>query len=340
MKRIAVMSVITAGLAVAVMLLVGLGLWYGPAQAEEPTGEFERYALEALTALPKEPSVAYEARLKDQADAATQQTGTLWIITLDYFSGRALPGIEYEIYASAGAVVASVVSDCSGAVELNDLSSGYYTVRTVYESGDEYRIYGGGSARVYVSGWYRPSIRFYAGPVLGVAGLRVHTYDRSVGPYRSGILAQVPIHIYDYDGEFVTSGWTNCSGFVDFDLTPGWYQVVVGAEIPPQDTPTPSGPPAAAPTQYGSGNEMWAPVYAGYLTGFNVYLDPTTVPPVAPTATSAGTPSATVDPSVTPPTGTPTPPTSTLTPTATFTRTPTATATNGPPPPPPPPPGS
>jgi hypothetical protein len=337
MKRITVITAFTVGLVVAIVLLLGSVHLYGPAHAEEPTGGVERYPLEALEALPKTPDVAYEARLpKDQADAAPQQTAVLQIVTLDYFSGRALPGIEYEVYGSAGTVVATVVSDCSGAIELDDLAAGYYMVRTVYESGDAYRIYGGGAARVYVGGWYRPSIRFYAGPVLGAAGLRVLTYDRSVGPYRSGILGQVPIQIYDYNGESVESGWTNCSGFVDFDLAPGWYQVVPGAQTAPPGTPTPTlpAPPVAAPAQYGSGNQLWVPVYAGYLTGVNVYLEPGAVPQATATATSEGAATATA-------TSEGTPPTSTATPTATITPTPTATATaTGGPPPPPPPPGS
>lgn len=348
------------GLVVALVLGLAGGLPDRPANAQEPKGEPQYIELASPESASKEPQVEieYQAPQKDTQEEAQSHPLTAYnylrIVTLDGYTGRAMPGLTYRVYNRDEAVVAEVTSDCSGYVELNDLESGHYRVELQYTSGDRYIAYGQQYTRwMFIGAGYSATARFYSYPTARVAGIRANAYDRYAQSRRGSYLEGVPMNVYNYSGALVYSGTTNCSGFVDFfELNPGWYRVVAGTGGGIQATATPTYPPppfnSVGPAQTYGSNETWVPVYAGYLVSVGFYLDPSaypqaTVTPVEPAPTTTPGPST---PTVTPtsPTNTPTvtstPPTSTPTPTVkrptyTPTVTPTPTATQMIPPPPP-----
>ena len=336
------------GLIVVIAILLGLsaGVWDRPARAQEPKSEPQYTELSSLSTSLRAPEIENE-RLssKDGLQTDLMSAGYLRIISLDGFSGRAMPGHTFHVYDRNNEVVAEVTSDCTGAVQLDDLPTGYYNVQAQYSDGDAYRAYGGRYSQwMFVGAGYRATIRFYSYPMIQLAGIRVYAYDSYTSYYAEG----VPFTVYDYNGIEVFSDVTNCSGFVDFfEVQPGWYRVTAGAgqvagETPTPTTATPPAPPApgAGPTSYSDSGESWVLVYPGYLVTVDAYVDP------ADYAQGTTTPEPGVTPTETPGTGTPEPtsgapsstpttaaPTNTPSPTAT----PTPTEASGPPPPPPPP---
>ncbi|MFQ5596012.1 MAG: collagen binding domain-containing protein [Anaerolineae bacterium] len=331
---------------IALLLGLSAGVQGGPARAQEPKGEQQYIELNSLSASPKEPEVENEQlSSKEGFQTGVTSAGYLRILSLDGFSGRPMPGHTFHVYDRDNEVVAEVTSDCTGAVQLDDLPTGYYNVQAQYSDSDVYRAYGGSYSQwMFVGAGRRATIRFYSYPMIQLAGIRVYAYDLYTSYYAEGI----PFTVYDYGGTEVFSDVTNCSGFVDFfEVQPGWYRVAAGASQAVDETPTPTTATPAAPPAPGAGlsshynsGENWVLVYPGYLVAVDFYVDPadyaqgTTTPEAGGTATATpegGTPAPTSGaPSSTPTTAAPT---NTPAPTAT----PTPTEASGPPPPPPPP---
>lgn len=349
MMRVSMKSAFKSlGLIVVIALLLGLsvGVQNGPARAQEPKGEPQYTELSSLSASLRAPEIENERlSAKDGRQTDLTSAGYLRIISLDGFSGRPMPGHTFHVYDRNNEVVAEVTSDCTGAVQLDDLPTGYYNVQAQYSDGDAYRAYGGRYSQwMFVGAGYRATIRFYSYPMIQLAGIRVYAHDLYTGSYAEG----VPFTVYDYGGTEVFSDVTNCSGFVDFfEVPPGWYRVAAGTSQAADETPTPTTATPTAPPASGAGlsshydsGETWVLVYAGYLVAVDLYVDPadyaqgTTTPEVGGTATAtpeggtpaptSGTPSST--PTIAAPTNTPAP-----------SATPTPTEASGPPPPPPPP---
>jgi hypothetical protein len=359
-------SIFVTAFGLIAVLALGLGLsaelWVGPVRAQEPENGVEYIELDSPSISPKDWEVEYEA-LPSSGGVQIQQTslGYLRIITLDLFNGRPMPSYTYRIYDQNGADVATVTSDCTGAVQLDSLATGYYRVDPQYSEGDRYYAYGSYSY-VFVGAGYRASLRYYTRPMFRLAGIRVNAYDRYAGGFRGfrGYLEGVPVSIYDSTGTLAFSGVTNCSGFEDFfEAAPGWYRIVAGPDSGPQGTPPPGTPgpqdtptpTPAVPPAPGTGvsshvglGEMWVLVYPGYLVSVDLYLDSSTFPQVTvtptpdATAVQTPTPGATQTPNPGSPTATTVPPTATPSPTRTPTPlpSPTPTATEPVPPPPPP----
>ncbi|MFQ5856064.1 MAG: collagen binding domain-containing protein [Anaerolineae bacterium] len=361
MIRVSHNSILKAvGFIALAALVIGLfaALRDGPARAQEPTSEPTYIKLTPPSISPKDLEIEYEALSPgERIQAELQSIGYLRILTLDVFNGRPMPGLRYNIYNWDGEAVAEATSDCSGAVQYDDLQTGWYRVAPQYSDGDAYIAYGGSSRWVFVGAGYRATLRYYSQPNIRLAGIRANAYDRTTFSYRD-YLEGVPFTVFDASGAQVFSGATNCSGFVDFfEVQPGWYRVVADIAQGPEETPTPAtetppAPPLMGLSQSYDSDGVWVPVYAGYLVAIDFYLDPSAIPQVTttpspettvtetpnPDATATQTPSpGTPTATTVPPTVTPTAVPPTNTPASTATPTPTATEPSGPPPPPPPP---
>lgn len=323
------------GVVVLALVLAG-GLLDGPARAQAPDSEPTYFELVSPKTALQGPEAKHESVPLEENRQAESPTSHhyLRIVSLDGYSGRAMPGLTYHVYDRDENIVTEVTSECSGYVDIENLDPGHYRVELKYESGDPYIAYGSSYTRwMFVGGGYSATIRFNSYPTVHVAGIRVNAYDIYAQSRPASYLGGGPISVYDYSGAPVYSGTTNCSGFVDFfDLNPGWYRVVAGTGEDPQATSTPDipTPPSTgvSPSQYYGSNEVWVPVYTGYLVSVPLYLDPAALPQV--TATPSLEPTATETPGPGTPTATTGPPTNTPTPTAT----PTATQPAPPPPPP------
>lgn len=350
MTRVSMKSVMKAlGIITLFVLVLGLAIRIlgGPASAQEPTQDLEYFKLDKTSKSLKEgpdPRVEYEALApaKNQQTQPDQAAGYLDIYALDMYNHRPVPGLAFHVYDRNNELITEVVSGCERYVELSGLAPGYYQV--IPQPSDEYHVYYGRSEWVYLRPGYRARIYFYSQPAITSAGIRINAYDRQ---YRYNYVGGAPFSIYDYDGELVYTGVTNCSGYLDFyDATPGWYRVVEGGAAQPQDTPAPptiTPPPAGVSlSQYDDAEGVWVPAYAGYLVSMSYYVDPasyaeatpTVDPEATPTETPGpGTPTATVGSGTNTPTSVP----PTNTPTQTPTPSPTPEATDEPSPPPPPP---
>jgi hypothetical protein len=344
--RVSMKSVLKSlGLIAGIVLVLGVfaGLLSGPARAQAPRSEPGYIELSSSPPVaPKEPEIEYDVlSSKEGRQTGLTSAGYLRIIAVDGYSGRAMPGHTFHVYDRNNEVVAEVTSDCSGAVQLDDLPTGYYNVQAQYSDGDPYIAYGGSRSQwLFVGAGRSASIRFYSYPAIRMAGIRVYAYDIYSYDYLEGM----PFTVYDYSGSQVFSGLTNCSGFVDFfEVSPGWYRVVAGTGQSPDETPTlatetppPPLPPGFGFPGYSDPGERWVLVYPSYLVTVDFTLDPSAYPQ----GTETPVPGATVTETPGPGSPTATPGVPGATPTAvpsTATATPTVTVTPGAPPPPPPP---